>query len=151
MTKDRPKKRFPVGAISAVIIVMAVLGLVSFSNLKKGEKGPMIQVMPTSYNFGDLSYPYEAVKKEFLVRNIGDRPLQILGLSTSCGCTKATIEAERLLPGQATTLQVTYDPNLMAQSEPEDGEIFRIVYIKSNDPKQPEVEIEIRARLMKGD
>ncbi|MFQ6033893.1 MAG: DUF1573 domain-containing protein, partial [Candidatus Bipolaricaulia bacterium] len=108
---------------------------------------PRIEIVPGSSDFGVISY--RAVERSFTVRNVGGSPLQITGLSTSCGCTSAKIGREELLPGEETELLVTFDPNLM--EERLEGEIYRVVYVKSNDPRQPEVEIEIRATLKESD
>ena len=73
--------------------------------------------------------------------------LEINGLSTSCGCTKAAVESETIMPGKTTNLLVTFDPNIMGDDEV--GDILRVIYIKSNDPNQPEVEVEIKANVKK--
>jgi hypothetical protein len=36
------------------------------------------------------------------------------------------------------------------ETEDKSGEIYRIIYVRSNDPAHPEVEVEIRARLEEG-
>ncbi len=139
--------------ISGVIIVIAGISLYSYFNLNQPSP-PRIAISPSSYNFGVI--PYQAVAKRFTVRNIGGSPLLITGISTSCGCTSAEFEStsakigkEELLPGEKTELLVTFDPNLMEERLV--GEVYRVVYVKSNDPKRPEAEIEIRATLKEED
>ncbi len=146
-------KRLLLWTISGVVIVIAGISLYSYFSLNQPPL-PRIAIIPSSYNFGVV--PYRAVTKSFTVRNIGRAPLLITGISTSCGCTSAKIEStsarigkEELLPGEETELLVTFDPNLM--EERLKGEIYRVVYVKSNDPKQPEAEIEIRATLEEED
>jgi hypothetical protein len=107
------------------------------------KEQPRIQVVPGSYDFGDISST--AVEYTFSVRNVGDAPLEIMDLSTSCGCTTVSISAERIVPGQAADLRVTFDPNYHGT----EGRVFRLVFIKSNDPVQPEVQLEIRANVVK--
>ena len=44
----------------------------------------------------------------FTLRNRGDRPLIILDVVTSCGCTAATFEKEPVKPGKETAVTITY-------------------------------------------
>jgi len=126
--------------IGTAIITLAMLSVSGCAN-----KTPKIEIIPDSYDFGNV--PYEKIKHTFLVRNAGAAPLEIKGVSTSCGCTKATVESETIMPGETTNLLVTFDPNIMGDNET--GEILRVIYIKSNDPGQPEVEVEIKANVKK--
>jgi len=129
-------------ALGALVII-AALGLYGYFFGLDRASPPRIEITPSSYDFGVI--PYQAVEKGFTIRNIGGSPLRITGISTSCGCTRAEIQKEELLPGEETELLVTFNPNLM--SERIVGEVYRVVYIKSNDPARPEVEIEIEATL----
>jgi hypothetical protein len=52
--------------------------------------------------------------------------------------------SETLLPGQTALLDITYDATL----HPDDGPVLRIVYIRSNDPARPEVEVELTANVI---
>ncbi len=126
----------------AGLVVLAILG--GYGYLRSGQPAPPhIEITPASYDFGNI--PYTKVETRFQVRNAGGSPLEITGVSTSCGCTTAEIESKSLLPGAITGLHVTFDPQLMG----EEGDILRVVYIKSNDPQQPEVEIELRGMVIK--
>ncbi len=127
------------------VLVITGIGLYGYLGLDR-RPPPRIEIIPSSYDFGAI--PYRAVERSFTIRNSGGSPLQITGLSTSCGCTRAEMEKRELLPGEEAELLVTFDPNLM--SERLVGKVYRVAYVKSNDPKQPEVEIEIRARLEEG-
>ena len=104
-----------------------------------------IKIMPHSYNFGVI--PRLPVKKDFIVKNTGGKLLLINGTNTSCGCTTAGIKKKKLTPGEQTRLLVTFDPNVMNKEMT--GDIYRIVFIRSNDPGQPEIKNEIRATLKK--
>lgn len=44
----------------------------------------------------------------FTLRNRGDRPLIILDVVTSCGCTAATFEKEPVKPGKEMAVTITY-------------------------------------------
>jgi hypothetical protein len=108
---------------------------------------PKIELSTSSFDLGDIN-PDDGNRIEtFFVKNTGGMTLNIISVSTSCGCTEAEVESEEVLPGKQTKLLVTYDssvhPNLT-------GPIKRIVYVKSNDPLQEEVELELTGNILKG-
>lgn len=111
--------------------------------------GPVIEVTPASYDLGTVVYG-KIAEHTFTVKNLGDKPLEILRLSTSCGCTKATMaEKDKIIaPGQSAEMLVTFDP-AVHQNDMDLGELTRIVYIRTNDPKKPETEVEIKAKVIK--
>lgn len=129
--------------VSTVIVIIALFAVYGYLNTEKKE--PKIKVIPSSWDFGEM--PYEKVEKVFTLKNTGNALLEIKGISTSCGCTNGIVEEETIMPGKSTNLLVTFDPNLM--DEEVLGEALRVVYIKSNDPNQPEVEVKIRAEVRK--
>jgi len=106
---------------------------------------PRIVVEPASQDLGER--PQEPIELTYTIRNEGGSPLKIEKLSTSCGCTRAEVEKDVLAPGESTPMRVTLDPT-------EDdlfGNILRVIYIRSNDPAHPEVEVEFRVTIRKSD
>ncbi len=65
-------------------------------------------------------------------------------MATSCGCTTAKVSKEKINPGEEIELQVSYDTGAMSGDHAR-GEQERIIYIKSNDPINPQVEAMIYA------
>lgn len=111
--------------------------------------GPKISVAPPSYDLGTVKYE-EGANYTFKIQNKGDESLEILRLSTSCGCTKATMDEDEknIPPGGSADLFVDFEPSVH-KDDSDLGEILRIVYIKSNDPQNPETEVEIVANVIK--
>ncbi len=104
---------------------------------------PRIVVEPAVKNLGER--PQEPLALTYTVRNEGTAPLIIEKVSTSCGCTKAWVDREKISPGESATLQVTLDPT-------EDdlyGDLLRVIYLRSNDPQNPEVQVEFRVLIRK--
>ena len=142
--ENKKSKNYAVLAVLVIVLVIiAMFGVYGYFILGKGA--PKIEVAPSSYDFGDILY--EKVEHTFLIKNTGTKLLEIKGVSTSCGCTKAAVESEKIMPSETTNLLVTFDPNIMGDNEV--GKILRIIYVKSNDPEQPEVEIKITANVIK--
>ncbi len=106
---------------------------------------PQIELSTTSFNLGDIN-PADGIRTEsFGVKNIGTAPLNITGVSTSCGCTKAEVDKEVLQPGEQAQLTVSYDPRIHKGLV---GPIKRIVYIQSNDPLQQEVSLALIGNML---
>ncbi|MFQ6120467.1 MAG: DUF1573 domain-containing protein [Methanosarcinales archaeon] len=120
---------------------------------------PKIVITPEYYDLGNVSQSKGKVSTIFRVKNEGNTDLIIESISTSCGCTQASLEvkgikspyfgmhnnptnwSQKLLPGEIGELEVIYDPNHHPEFR---GYATRIIYIKSNDPIdfQKEVRIE---------
>lgn len=111
---------------------------------------PTIEVSPNLYDFGTIAATAR-VEATISVRNTGESTLEILSITTSCGCTKAQLDKEKIEPGQTTTLKIIFDARSHVGeretplTEPE--AVTHAVYLRTNDPEHPEAEIEIRARL----
>ena len=80
----------------------------------------------------------EPAVAELAVRNLGDRPLTVKSVSTSCGCTKATLTPMIIPPGGEAGLRVEYDSGAHEQDI---GLIERFVFISSDDPDEDDVRI----------
>jgi hypothetical protein len=123
--------------IAFIAVILLVIVLLNFS----ASGSARIEVAPERFDFGVI--PQKTVEHEFQVKNTGNKALEILQVTTSCGCTTAEIDSELIQPNQTAKLIVRFDPNAMA--EPVTGKVKRIVYIKSNDSSNPELEIELTA------
>jgi hypothetical protein len=107
-----------------------------------GGGEPDIQVPETNYDFGQVPQG-EVVTIQLPVRNVGQKELRIESVSTSCGCTSATVEPMVIPPNGEAMLTINYDSGV----HPDKGPIWRIIYITSNDPDTPEVQVEIRGEV----
>ncbi len=123
-----------------------LLMLIALSVLIAGCGGrpspPKLAVTPTSWDFGEI--PVEIVEHTFTLKNDGGSTLHIQNVSTSCGCTEAILSATDLPPGETSEMVVSFDPNAHPGSY---GRFVRLVYLQSNDPERPEVQIEITATV----
>ena len=105
---------------------------------------PAIAVTPDKIDFGAIPAA-NPVTATVQVRNEGNRTLRISGVRTSCGCTTATLSATAVAANAVADLQVTFDP----QAHPGlYGPLLRIVYVESNDPAQPELEIPVSVEIL---
>ncbi|MEM7103169.1 MAG: DUF1573 domain-containing protein [Bacteroidota bacterium] len=77
------------------------------------KKGPKISFAETDYSWGEIEQG-EKVTKTFTFTNIGDRPLNILSASATCGCTMPSYPFLPIEPGGTGKIEVTYDSRLKA-------------------------------------
>lgn len=125
--------------IFLIILVCAVL----FALTACARKAPRIVVEPASQELGEI--PQQKIELVYTVRNDGGSDLEVEKISTSCDCTKAGIDRDKIAPGQSAVLTVTLDPtedNLY-------GDITRVIYLRSNDPENPEVSVEFHVVIQK--
>lgn len=105
---------------------------------------PTIAVTPDKIDFGAIPAA-EPVTTTVQVRNQGNGTLHIRGVSTSCGCTTATLSTPEVAAGATADLQVSFNP----QAHPGlYGPLLRIVYLESNDPARPEVEVPVTVEIL---
>lgn len=84
------------------------------------------------------------VAQTFPIQNKGNEPLLITSVVTSCGCTTASLSSSVIPPGQRADLKVIFDPNFHETS----GPVTRLVWLQTNDPDLPLVEIRLDANVM---
>lgn len=85
---------------------------------------------------------------EVRVENRGGGDLRIESVTTSCGCTTASVDPQVIPAGGASVLRVDFDSG--AHGPELTGSVVRQVFIASNDPDEPEVEFRIRAEVVPG-
>ena len=107
------------------------------------EQPGRIELGETEFDLGTVSNT-ETVSHTLQVRNTGQGTLEITGVPTSCGCTTAQVDRDRLGPGETANLTVTYDPQA---HDGQTGRFMRVVYIRSDDPETPEASLTIRVTV----
>lgn len=129
---------------------------------KAPEERPQLEVFPSAVELGNVSIEGGVVETAFHLKNSGEEPLVVSGLSTSCGCTTASLSVKgvegpsfgmdmgqevkpsdwkaEIPPGEIALLKVHYDPSFHPELK---GYVVREVYIESNDPIQPRAKVRI--------
>lgn len=103
-------------------------------------KGPNLFVENPVFDFGQAK-DKKMIQHTFILKNVGDAPLIISDVSTSCGCTTAGDFESEVAAGGKTELPVTFDPSSFG------GEIHKLVIVKSNDPERPETYLRIQGHI----
>ncbi len=104
---------------------------------------PSISVEPAALDLGVVSREGMATG-EIKVLNKGKGVLQIAQVSTSCGCTKATIAEDKktVPPDGESVIAVSVDPKRIPGFES-----TKTVTITSNDPQQQRLNIQVTAKI----
>lgn len=104
-----------------------------------------ISAETTDFSFGEVVNG-DIVSKRIEISNAGDKPLVVEAISTSCGCTKTSLDNMEIAPGESSTLIIRFDSG--AHGPGVIGKLVRQVFIASNDPQQPELVITFNARVV---
>lgn len=114
--------------------------------LPADQPQPNVEVPVTDYDFGPIPSGPGNVSQMFYIQNTGAEPLEISSVVTSCGCTRAMLSSSVIPPGQRADLQAIFDPDFHDTT----GPIKRVIWLETNDPDQPVVELSFIANVRKG-
>jgi hypothetical protein len=106
---------------------------------------PQINLETTNFDFGDVING-EVLSREIVVNNEGNEPIIAQSVSTTCGCTTATMEPMTIPVGGSANLHITFDSG--AHGPELTGQVTRQIFITSNDPNQPEAMVEFTANII---
>ncbi|GAB4528475.1 MAG: hypothetical protein Fur0018_14590 [Anaerolineales bacterium] len=106
---------------------------------------PAIFADVTTFDFGEVVNG-EVVSRDITITNNGKGTLVVESVSTSCGCTTATLDPMTLEAGQSGTLHIAFDSG--AHGPDLAGDLTRQIFVVSNDPAQPELLIEFTATVL---
>ena len=123
-----------------IVLLLAAVALAGCS-----ENAPDIDVVD-SYDMGTV-VKGELAAADLAVRNRGNGPLTVVAVSTSCGCTTATLTPMLIPAGGEGRLRIEYDS---AAHESDLGRIDRSVFISSNDPDENDVQIRFTVFVLAG-
>jgi len=120
---------------------------------------PKAETSNTSRNLGEIKVSDVKVE-DYTVKNAGTKPLQILNVNSSCGCTAGQIIYQgktskefsmhtqsgfvtEIAPGDTATVRLTYRPASM----PVYGLVEREVYVETNDPANSKMIFSVTAKV----
>ena len=137
----RPGRR-RLGWLAGVAVTAGALAVMAWWWLGRAPEaslGPELSVRPAAVDVGRMPVDGRAVAA-VRVENLGDVPVRVIGISTSCGCTSAEVGESVIPAGGSSALTVTIDHASM----PTTGEFVHAVFLATDDPERPEVIIDVR-------
>lgn len=127
-------------AVTLVLICAMVLVFVLSGNLCFAAKGPKIQFKELKWDFGNKKQG-EVLTHTFRFENVGDEPLVISRVRTSCGCAAAILSKKELNPGEKGEIQAKFN------TQGYYGEQNKFIYVESNDPSEAVKQLMISASI----
>ena len=119
--------------LAAALIVLAAAATAA-------QAGPRLKLSQRAWDFGQIWHGDPCtINIEF--SNVGDEPLHILGVKSTCGCATGTSNKAVLQPGERDTLKITYD------TTKNDKVVKQTITIKTSDEIEPEMKIIIRGEV----
>lgn len=147
--------------ISLIVFFALIVGLVFlFTSGQKPESDrPKAETTQTFTDLGEIKVS-DVKQQDYTLKNAGTKPLQILNINSSCGCTTGQIiykgETSKeyslhaqsgfvteIAPGDTATVRLTYRPAIM----PVYGLIEREIYITTNDPVNQKLVFSVKAKV----
>lgn len=116
-------------------------GLYAREDIKPAVSVPAIYAAEPVYDFGKIPSG-QIVNHEFGIENRGQTDLQILRVSTSCGCTVAQSMPQQIKPGETGRISVRFD------SRGRVGKQDKAVTVYSNDPSNPQLICHLKGELI---
>jgi hypothetical protein len=109
-------------------------------NLCYADEGPKIQFQELKKDFGNKKEG-EVLTHKFRFENVGDEPLRIARVRTSCGCAAAMLSKNELNPGEKGEIEVKFNTRGYY------GEQNKFIYVESNDPTKSMTQLMITASI----
>lgn len=88
------------------------------------QTGPKIEFKEETIDYGTVTKGEDNGLRVFEFKNIGDAPLIINDVKSSCGCTVPTKPQEPIMPGKTGKIEVQYNMN--------PGPISKTITVQSN-------------------
>lgn len=142
---SRVDKSMVISGLAARAVVMAgLVGTAAAQPLAPGlgpfEGGPRIEVAEAIHDFGKIP-PGETRQHEFVYRNLGSEPLEVKQVRTSCGCTTTGEWDRRVEPGESGRVAIKFSSGSYS------GVLQRNVTLVTNDPRQPQLVLQVKAQI----
>ncbi|HNX66315.1 MAG TPA: DUF1573 domain-containing protein [Bacteroidales bacterium] len=114
-----------------------------FSLLSKEElaNAPIFKLASNEVNFGKIKQG-DVADVAFTFTNEGKRDLIIRHVKAGCGCTVATPEQSVIKPGESSVIKAQF------KSAGYKGNIFKNVFVYTNDPQNSSVMLMIKGEVM---
>ena len=104
------------------------------------DKGALISFETDTINYGEILKGSDGVRT-FIFENIGDAPIEIQGVKSSCGCTIPKNPKAPIAPGEKGEIQVKYDTNRI-------GKFRKTITVNTNVANAAIIELKIKGNVL---
>ena len=121
------------------IFYLAILTIIGSVIL---QAQPKIEIVGgNTYDWKDVKAKDSPLKAKVQLKNTGNQVLMIKEVKPGCGCTTAPLDKNEVSPGDVATLSISL--NVSSSN----GEVYKSISIKSNDPGFPDATLWLRAKV----
>ena len=106
------------------------------------KQGAVISWEKTSYDFGSIKEEDGVVKYKFIFVNIGDEPLLLEKVKSTCGCTTSNYTKEPVAPNTKGFVEIVFNPINQA------GEFQKKITILTNEKTLFSSSLEIKGNVV---
>ena len=92
-----------------IAVAIAIIVLSSFQALAQADFAQVAKFDKTVHDFGTVTVDAGMLKCVFTLTNISDKPLSILAVMSSCGCTGVEWTRTAIAPGETGTVTAMYN------------------------------------------
>ncbi|MEO6347004.1 MAG: DUF1573 domain-containing protein [Aquaticitalea sp.] len=121
------------------LIAILFVGLMGFGSFAQ-EKVAKIEFKTDTIDYGTIEKGANGVRV-FEFTNIGDAPLIISDVKSTCGCTVPKKPEKPILPGKTGEISVNYDTNRV-------NPIRKTITVTSNAINNPTVALKIKGEVI---
>ena len=104
------------------------------------ERGALISFETDTIDYGEILKGSNGVRT-FTFQNIGDVPIEIQGVKSSCGCTVPKKPNAPIPPGGKGEIQVKYDTNRI-------GVFRKTITVNTNARSSPIIALKIKGNVL---
>jgi|SRR5690606_621823 len=115
-----------------LLLAVFAFGAISYA------QGPKIEFKTETIDYGTVEKGKDNGVRVFEFKNVGDAPLVITDVKTSCGCTVPSKPKEPIMPGKTGEIEVKYNMN--------PGPINKTVTVESNAVNKTDGKISLRIK-----
>ena len=106
------------------------------------KQGAVISWEKTSYNFGAVKKEDGIVTYRFIFTNVGDDPLLIEKVKSTCGCTSSNYTKDQVCPNEKGFVEIAFDPSNQS------GDFFKVITIITNERSLVASKLEIKGKIV---
>ena len=164
-------KKILIGIIAVTLVVVGG-GTFLLSNgptkaVVEKTQGAKLETKETSFDFKEIPYSGRKAEHAFLIKNTGNKDLEIANLSTSCMCTVTYFQSGKEMSAQFGMKGMTQPSDWKGILKPQEeakivavfdqafhgpqgvGPVSRLVSFETNDPDKPYVEFTFSGTVVK--
>lgn len=122
------------------VFILAVLLCLAFTGSLVAQETAKIQFVKEKHDFGKVDQG-KVLTYSFKFKNVGDAPLTINNVRTTCGCTAAVVKGNKLDPGKEGEIKVSFNTTGYG------GTLSKYIYVDTNDPSAPQKQLTVSAAI----